>query len=142
MKRQQGSQTLEFAMIALPFVLLILAIFELTRFLWINMIFESAVNSAMREVRVLSPSYTADQKFAARIAEFPLLRSEDIEVSQPRYAKTFAQLAQKTSVSSSQAILGEYSVSYRFAFLVVPRLNEAFSEVMTLKRTVVVSYDR
>jgi len=141
MKRQQGSQTLEFTMVALPFVLLILAIFELTRFLWINMIFESAVNSAIREVRVLSPSYTTDQKFVARIAEFPLLRIEDVEVSQPRYAKTFAQLAQSSSVPASQAALGLYKVSYRFSFLVIPRLSDVFAEVTTLKRTAVVSYD-
>ena len=56
MKRQRGSQSLEFAMIALPFVLLLLATFELTRFLWVNMVFDSAVNQAMHSLGHTSTS--------------------------------------------------------------------------------------
>jgi len=141
MKKQAGSQTLEFAMIALPFLILILAIFELTRFLWVNMVFDSAVNHALRVARVMEPSYIADQAFKAKIGEYPLIDSAKLEVTQPIYAKTISDLANTHYTSSSQAQLGQYTVTYSFAFLLVPKLSEYFVELVSLERTVVVAYD-
>lgn len=141
MKRQRGSQSLEFAMIALPFVLLLLATFELTRFLWVNMVFDSAVNQAMRVARVIPPAYAADQSVKEKIASFPLLEEEKIELSAPRYAASVSDLAHYRMASSSQAKLGQYIVKYHFSFLLVPKLSAVWQESMTLQRVMVVAYD-
>ncbi len=142
MKLQRGSQSLEFAMIALPFVLLFLAIFELTRFFWINMVFDSAVNQAMRVARVIPPVSTADQRIKEKIASYPLLEEEKVELSAPRYAGSVSDLAYYRMTSSSQAKLGQYTVKYHFSFLLIPRLSAVLQESMTLQRVMVVAYDQ
>jgi hypothetical protein len=141
MKRQRGSQSLEFAMIALPFVLLLLAIFELTRFLWLNMVFDSAVNQAMRVARVIPLAYATDQSIKEKIASYPLLEEEKVELSAPRYAGSVSDLAQYRASYSSQAKLGQYTVKYHFSFLLVPKLSAAWQKSMTLQRVMVVAYD-
>ncbi|TFH93248.1 TadE/TadG family type IV pilus assembly protein [Vibrio ouci] len=141
MKRQRGSQSLEFAMIALPFVLLLLVIFELTRFLWINMVFDSAVNQAMRVARVMPPTYAANQSVKAKIASYPLLEEEKVELSVPRYAGSVSDLAHYRMTSATQAKLGQYTVNYHFSFLLIPKLSAVWKESMTLQRVMVVAYD-
>lgn len=142
MKRQRGSQSLEFAMIVLPFVLLLLAVFELTRFLWLNMVFDSAVNQAMRVARVIPPASAADQSVKEKMASFPLLEEEKIELSAPRYAGSVSDLAYYHMTSASQAKLGQYTVKYHFSFFLVPRLSAVWQESMTLQRVMVVAYDQ
>ncbi|EGA65461.1 TadE family protein [Vibrio brasiliensis] len=141
MKRQQGSQTVEFTLIAFPFVLLLLAVFELTRFLWLNMVFDSAVNHAMRLARSTKPSYSADQSVEAKLASFPLIDIENLTLSSPRYAKTISDLANYRSSSASEAKLAQYIVTYDFSFLLIPKLSAMWKESMTLQRVMVVAYD-
>lgn len=142
MKRQQGSQTVEFALVALPFILLLLAIFELTRLLWVNMAFESAVNKAMRTARVMAPSYTTDQMIRTEIASFPMIDQEHLALSVPRYAKSLSDLANYRQSSASEASLGQYIVTYDFSFLLVPQLSDQFPQATQFKRAVLVAYDK
>lgn len=141
MKRQAGNQTIEFTMIAFPFVLLMLALFELTRFLWVSMIFDSAVNHAMRVARSMEPSYSADRSIETKIASFPNIHLEQVSLSTPRYASNVNDLVNYRAVSASDAKLGQYTVSYDFSFLLMPHLTDAWKESLTLQRVMVVAYD-
>ncbi|NOH53535.1 pilus assembly protein [Vibrio coralliilyticus] len=140
-KKQSGSQTIEFAMVIVPLLIVFLAVFELTRFLWTGFILDSAVASSAREVRVLTASSDVLNKMKNVIAGFPLLKSESITVTATKYADSVESLANNNMTSVSNAVLAEYQISYQFSFVVVPYLAEQFPSVSELKRTVLVSYD-
>ncbi|MDN3612286.1 TadE/TadG family type IV pilus assembly protein [Vibrio ostreicida] len=140
-KKQSGSQTVEFALVLVPLMILLLATFEFTRLMWVKIIFDSAVEAAVREVRVLPPSPMVDRRIQDRIAAFPLLKFSQIKVGEPRYADSIQSLANNKSIGSSGAIISHYQIVYQFSFVLIPRLSEQFSEHLTLTRQVLVTYD-
>lgn len=141
MKRHSGSQTIEFAMVIVPLMIVLLAAFEFARLMWVTMIFESAVNAAVRDVRTLPPSTTLDGQIRARIASFPLLDLEKIDIDPPRYSDSVQSLELGRTTTSLTAVMAEYHIRYRFTFLLVPALSETFPSVASLSRTVLVSHD-
>ncbi|NOH71553.1 pilus assembly protein [Vibrio pectenicida] len=141
LRRQSGSQTIEFAMVILPLMMVFLVGFEVVRLMWVTMIFESAVSSAMRNARTMTPSSFVEEQISDQIAKFPLLTAGNIQIDIPRYADSVASLASGDLISSHQATIAEYKIRYHFHFLLAPRLSEAFPSMTTLSRTVMVSYD-
>ncbi|MER2496683.1 TadE family protein [Vibrio neptunius] len=141
MKRHSGSQTIEFAMVIVPLMIVLLATFEFVRLMWVTMIFESAVNAAVREIRTLPPSTMLDNQIRDRIASFPLLDLEKIDIDPPRYSDSVQSLALGIKVTPLSAVMTEYQIRYRFSFLLVPALSEKFPSVASLSRTVLVSHD-
>ncbi|MEZ9535198.1 hypothetical protein A165_21370 [Vibrio tasmaniensis ZS-17] len=146
LSRQKGSQTVEFAMLVVPFLILIIGFFEICRLLLVNIILDVAVNAGVREAKTLPISPISDQVFAETIAKFPLIdKSKLVLDPSPLYAENFSDLVNEKPVSKSRAVLGEYKVSYSFSFALLPNLSTQFSEsignMTTLKRKVLVSYD-
>ncbi|KPL96547.1 TadE/TadG family type IV pilus assembly protein [Vibrio splendidus] len=143
--RQKGAQTVEFAMLVVPFLILIIGFFEICRLLLVNIILDVAVNAGVREAKTRPISPISDQAFAETIAKFPLISKDKISLSSPLYAENFSDLVNEKPVSKSRAVLGEYKVSYSFSFALLPNLSTQFSEsignMTTLKRKVLVSYD-
>ena len=140
-RRNKGSQTIEFALIILPLMILVLVGFELVRLMWVTMVFESAVSSAIRDARTMIPSPTVAEKMREHIAQFPLLSLDNIQVDAPSYADSVASLASGQLVSSPQAMLAQYRINYQFQFLLAPKFSESLPSVTNLNRTVLVSYD-
>ncbi|MDP2588689.1 MULTISPECIES: TadE/TadG family type IV pilus assembly protein [Vibrio] len=145
LSRQKGAQTVEFAMLVVPFLILIIGFFEICRLLLVNIILDVAVNAGVREAKTRPISPISDQAFAETIAKFPLISKDKISLSSPLYAENFSDLVNEKPVSKSRAVLGEYKVSYSFSFALLPNLSTQFSEsignMTTLKRKVLVSYD-
>ncbi|MGF1753182.1 pilus assembly protein [Vibrio makurazakiensis] len=145
MKRQSGSQSLEFTMVLIPFLILILGFFELSRLLLVNIIFDSAVSAGVRDVRSLAGGLRSEQTFIKKIGQFPMLETDKLTVSPPLYGKTISDIANLASVSYADAKLGEYKITYEFSFVLLPGLSEKFTESVgnftTLSRKVLVSYD-
>ncbi|GLT19114.1 hypothetical protein GCM10007938_28960 [Vibrio zhanjiangensis] len=140
-RSQSGSQTIEFAMVILPLMMVVLVVFEVVRLMWVTMVFESAVMSAVRSVRTMVPSAIVEEQIRTHIAEFPLLTLENIQVDTPRYADSVASLASQQWVSAQYAVVAEYHIHYQFRFLLAAKLTQAFPALTTLSRTVMVSYD-
>ncbi|MEZ8235979.1 TadE/TadG family type IV pilus assembly protein [Vibrio splendidus] len=145
LSRQKGAQSVEFAMLVIPFLILIIGFFEICRLLLVNIILDVAVNAGVREAKTRPISPISDQAFAETIAKFPLISKDKISLSSPLYAENFSDLVNEKPVSKSRAVLGEYKVSYSFSFALLPNLSTQFSEsignMTTLKRKVLVSYD-
>lgn len=145
LSRQKGAQSVEFAMLVIPFLILIIGFFEICRLLLVNIIFDVAVNAGVREAKTRPISPISDLAFTESIAEFPLISKDKISLSSPLYAENFSDLVNNKSVSKSRAVLGEYNVSYSFSFAFLPNLSTQFSEsignMTKLKRKVLVSYD-
>ncbi|NOJ06687.1 TadE/TadG family type IV pilus assembly protein [Vibrio splendidus] len=145
LSRQKGAQTVEFAMLVVPFLILIIGFFEICRLLLVNIILDVAVNAGVREAKTRPISPISDQAFTETIAKFPLISKDKISLSSPLYAENFSDLVNEKPVSKSRAVLGEYKVSYSFSFALLPNLSTQFSEsignMTTLKRKVLVSYD-
>ncbi|PTO93327.1 TadE/TadG family type IV pilus assembly protein [Vibrio splendidus] len=145
LSRQKGAQSVEFAMLVVPFLILIIGFFEICRLLLVNIILDVAVNAGVREAKTRPISPISDQAFAETIAKFPLISKDKISLSSPLYAENFSDLVNEKPVSKSRAVLGEYKVSYSFSFALLPNLSTQFSEsignMTTLKRKVLVSYD-
>lgn len=146
LSRQKGAQSVEFAMLVIPFLILIIGFFEICRLLLVNIIFDAAVNAGVREAKTRPISPISDQAFAETIAKFPLIDKSKLVLDRsPLYAENFSDLVNNKSVSKSRAMLGEYDVSYSFSFALLPNLSTQFSEsignMTTLKRKVLVSYD-
>ena len=145
LSRQKGAQSVEFAMLVIPFLILIIGFFEICRLLLVNIIFDVAVNAGVREAKTRPISPNSDLAFTESIAQFPLISKDKISLSSPLYAENFSDLVNNKSVSKSRAVLGEYKVSYSFSFALLPNLSTQFSEsignMTTLKRKVLVSYD-
>ena len=145
LSRQKGAQSVEFAMLVIPFLILIIGFFEICRLLLVNIILNVAVNAGVREAKTRPISPISDQAFAETIAKFPLISKDKISLSSPLYAENFSDLVNEKPVSKSRAVLGEYKVSYSFSFALLPNLSTQFSEsignMTTLKRKVLVSYD-
>ncbi|WP_439146338.1 TadE/TadG family type IV pilus assembly protein [Vibrio sp.] len=145
LSRQKGAQSVEFAMLVIPFLILIIGFFEICRLLLVNIIFDVAVNAGVREAKTRPISPISDLAFTETIAQFPLINKDKISLSSPLYAENFSDLVNNKSVSKSRAVLGEYNVSYSFSFAFLPNLSTQFSEsignMTKLKRKVLVSYD-
>lgn len=145
LSRQKGAQSVEFAMLVIPFLILIIGFFEICRLLLVNIIFDVAVNAGVREAKTRPISPISDLAFTESIAEFPLISKDKISLSSPLYAENFSDLVNNKSVSKSRAVLGEYNVSYSFSFAFLPNLSTQFFEsignMTKLKRKVLVSYD-
>lgn len=145
LSRQKGAQSVEFAMLVIPFLILIIGFFEICRLLLVNIIFDVAVNAGVREAKTRPISPISDLAFTESIAQFPLISKDKISLSSPLYAENFSDLVNNKSVSKSRAVLGEYNVSYSFSFAFLPNLSTQFSEsignMTKLKRKVLVSYD-
>lgn len=145
LSRQKGAQSVEFAMLVIPFLILIIGFFEICRLLLVNIIFDVAVNAGVREAKTRPISPISDLAFTETIAQFPLISKDKISLSSPLYAENFSDLVNNKSVSKSRAVLGEYNVSYSFSFAFLPNLSTQFSEsignMTKLKRKVLVSYD-
>ncbi len=143
--RQKGSQSLEFTMILIPFLILMLGFFEISRLLLINSLFESAVSAGAREVRSLPKGFRSEQAFANKIGQFPLIDVHNLSISTSLYGKTLQDIAHSTSVSRQEAKLAEYQITYKYTFTFLPSLSDTFSDsigsLTTLKRRVLVSYD-
>ena len=140
--QQNGGQTVEFAMISLPFMVLFLALFEVVRLFWIAFIFEYAVNKSSREVRAMTPSSVVGEYIKHKIAEFPLLVAEQVTVLQPRYAESVVSLAKnRLAPSVLNASLAEYEIVYKASFVLLPRLLAPLSEVTEFRRVVLISHD-
>ncbi|MEZ9268171.1 TadE/TadG family type IV pilus assembly protein, partial [Vibrio splendidus] len=140
LSRQKGAQSVEFAMLVIPFLILIIGFFEICRLLLVNIILDVAVNAGVREAKTRPISPISDQAFAETIAKFPLISKDKISLSSPLYAENFSDLVNEKPVSKSRAVLGEYKVSYSFSFALLPNLSTQFSEsignMTTLKRKV------
>lgn len=145
LSRQKGAQSVEFAMLVIPFLILIIGFFEICRLLLVNIIFDVAVNAGVREAKTRPISPISDLAFTESIAQFPLISKDKISLSSPLYAENFSDLVNNKSVSKSRAVLGEYNVSYSFSFAFLPNLSTQFFEsignMTKLKRKVLVSYD-
>ncbi|WP_261886623.1 TadE/TadG family type IV pilus assembly protein [Vibrio pomeroyi] len=146
LSRQKGAQSVEFAMLVVPFLILIIGFFEICRLLLVNIILDVAVNAGVREAKTRPISPISDQAFAETIAKFPLIDKSKLVLDRsPLYAENFSDLVNNKSVSKSRAVLGEYDVSYSFSFALLPSLTAQLSEpignMTTLKRKVLVSYD-
>lgn len=145
LSRQKGANSVEFLMITLPFLLLILGVFEICRLLLVNIIFDVAVHAGAREVKIRPVGPISNQVFIDTIDKFPLLDRSKIKLSQPLYVENLPDLVNRKSAPISKAVLGEYTVSYAFSFALLPSLSTHFLErtgqMTTLERKVLVSYD-
>ncbi len=145
LSRQKGANSVEFLMITLPFLLLIIGVFELCRLLLVNIIFDVAVHAGAREVKIRPFGPISNQVFIDTIDKFPLLDRSKIKLSQPLYVENLPDLVNRKAAPISKAVLGEYTVSYAFSFALLPSLSTQFLErsgkMTTLEKKVLVSYD-
>ncbi|CAH6804883.1 Pilus assembly protein [Vibrio chagasii] len=145
LSRQKGANSVEFLMITLPFLLLIIGVFEICRLLLVSIIFDVAVHAGAREVKIRPVGPIANQVFIDTIDKFPLLDRSKIKLSQPLYVENLPDLVNRKAAPISKAVLGEYTVSYAFSFALLPSLSTQFLErigkMTTLEKKVLVSYD-
>ncbi|CAH6834973.1 Pilus assembly protein [Vibrio chagasii] len=145
LSRQKGTNSVEFLMITLPFLLLIIGVFEICRLLLVSIIFDVAVHAGAREVKIRPVGPIANQVFIDTIDKFPLLDRSKIKLSQPLYVENLPDLVNRKAAPISKAVLGEYTVSYAFSFALLPSLSTQFLErigkMTTLEKKVLVSYD-
>ncbi len=99
----KGAQTVEFAMLVVPFLILFIGFFEICRLLLVNIIFDVAVNAGVPgKTRPISP--ISDQAFAETIAKFPLIdKSKLVLDPSPLYAENFSDLVNEKPVSKKQS---------------------------------------
>lgn len=145
LSRQKGANSVEFLMITLPFLLLIIGVFEICRLLLVSIIFDVAVHAGAREAKTRPFGPISNQVFIDTIDSFPLLDRSKIKLSQPLYVENLPDLVNRKAAPISKAVLGEYTVSYAFSFALLPSLSTRFFErtgkMTTLKQKVLVSYD-
>lgn len=139
--RQTGSSSVEFAMVVLPMTLLFVVFFEIVALMWSQMVFSAAVQTSARQIRALPPSAIADNSFFNGILAFPLLKEDQLSVSEPFYAEDIAGLASNQSALANKIQLAEYRVFYQYQFVTMPFISEQFPELFSFNKIVLVSYD-
>lgn len=144
--KQNGSQTVEFAMVLLMLFLLFLIIFEIALFLWTSMMFNSRVDSAVRQARTMAPSYSADIRMKENISsETGLIDAKNLTLSPPFYAKSIGDLVSRRSVTKAEAQLGLYEITYNYELTFLPFFSKdqlkKIGKVFEFKRVAVVSYE-
>lgn len=145
MRQQKGSQSIEFAMVLIPFLLLFIGFFEISRVLLVSAIFESAVSAGVREVRVLPQGLRAEQTFRDEIDQFPMLDVDNLTITATAYGVSLNDIANVVPVLKRDAILAEYQITYNYELVILPGLSDYFSDsiddMTELNRRVLVSYD-
>lgn len=129
--RQQGAMAIEFGIVAIPFFLLILAIFEVSLFFFTASLVEGAVASASRKIRTGEISTDSDPagEFRTQIcSEIMIISCTGIQIeSQPYSSFASAQAAPPNYDSNGNMQSRGFSVgtpgqtvvvyvSYRYSF--------------------------
>lgn len=145
-KSQQGSQTVEFAFLCLPFIILLFAFIEVSRFLLTNTLFEIAVTTAARDIRTSTQGIASENLFVQRVGEFPLLKASKLDVAAD-YAIDIKELTKKNYTvpafvkGSEITPVAVFTSSYQFQFLLIPALTGSITEMVTFTKTVLVTYE-
>ncbi|GEM75721.1 TadE/TadG family type IV pilus assembly protein [Vibrio sagamiensis] len=146
LSNQKGAQSVEFAMIVLPFLLLSIGFFEICRLLLVHLLFDVAINAGARDVKTRLTSPVSEQVFIEAVAKFPLIEKNNITLLDTLYAKSFSDLLNNKQAPKNQAQLGEYNVHYAFSFALLPSLSIFLSkpadDKITFKKKVLVSYEK
>lgn len=142
--RQDGSQTVEFALTLIPFFVLLLLVIELCRFMLTANLLDAALSTAARQVVRVNDKQDILQLLRQEIDEqnWPLFNNGRITLEGRYYVDLKALVLNEFTSDYQNQMYGEYQLTYAYQMLSIEGFGDNSSAIKQFERTVLVAHER
>ncbi|UXI03631.1 TadE/TadG family type IV pilus assembly protein [Photobacterium sp. TY1-4] len=144
MRLQRGSASIEYIVTLLPFMVMVLVVIEVCRFIMTASVLDAALASASRDivtVRAHQDTVTELQS-ALQAQSLPLIDRSQLTI-EAAYYESFKALKQNQYITTyREQPFAEYRVTYPYRVLFIEGWSDAFGQLARFERTLLIAHEK
>ncbi|MEJ2765081.1 TadE family protein [Photobacterium sp. MCCC 1A19761] len=144
MRLQRGSASLEYIVTLLPFMVMVLVVIEVCRFIMTASVLDAALASASRgiiTVRAHQDTVTELQS-ALQAQSLPLIDSSRLTIEGAYFESLKALKQGQSTMTYRQQPFAEYRVTYPYRVLFIAGWSDAFQQLTRFERTLLIAHEQ